>query len=221
MYPDDRLAAIARSVTLADTHRPAPPPGLWDAISARLDEPQAVAPAETERAPVDPSDAGPVAAPVSLDAERRRRRRGPWVVGAVAAVVALLVGVVGISTLGSGDEGVVVASAPIGNTFADQSLPVASTATGTAEVVETDDGLVLRLDVEGLDGADEPLEVWLIDTDVAGMHSLGFVAGDGQYVLPAGIDPADFPIVDISVEPVDGDPTHSGNSVLRGQLDFA
>ena len=34
-----------------------------------------------------------------------------------------------------------------------------------------------------------------------------------------GLDLTEFPLLDISVEPLDGDPTHSGVSVARGDLD--
>ncbi len=62
------------------------------------------------------------------------------------------------------------------------------------------------------------LELWLIDPTVTRLVSLGPLRTDGIYDIPAGVDPAAFPIVDVSVEPVDGDPTHSGDSVLRGEL---
>jgi hypothetical protein len=52
------------------------------------------------------------------------------------------------------------------------------------------------------------------------MFSLGVVAGDGRYALPDHLDPADFPVVDVTVESVDGDPTHSGRSAWRGHLDL-
>jgi len=32
---------------------------------------------------------------------------------------------------------------------------------------------------------------------------------------------ADYPLVDISIEPYDGNPTHSGDSIVRGQLDVS
>ena len=64
------------------------------------------------------------------------------------------------------------------------------------------------------------VEVWVIDTEVSQLVSLGPIRADGTYDLPAGIDPSAFPIVDVSIEPLDGDPRHSGNSVLRGQLTF-
>ena len=48
--------------------------------------------------------------------------------------------------------------------------------------------------------------------------SLGPFRGNGLYLVPAGVDPARFPIVDVSEEPPDGQPTHSGISLLRGDL---
>ena len=72
-------------------------------------------------------------------------------------------------------------------------------------------------------GAD--LEVWLIRPDdegnVADLVSLGVVdpADPGSLDVPAGYDPGAYFVVDISVEPRDGDPTHSGRSILRGPLE--
>ena len=58
--------------------------------------------------------------------------------------------------------------------------------------------------------------MWLIDSQVEGMISLGPFRGNGDYPIPSSVDPAKFPIVDISIEPSDGVPTHSGVSILRG-----
>ena len=80
--------------------------------------------------------------------------------------------------------------------------------------------LQLRLDTADLDAGDGFLEVWVIDSAVERLVSLGPLRPDGVYDLPAGLDPAEFPVVDVSVEPIDGDPTHSGNSVLRGVLEL-
>ena len=60
--------------------------------------------------------------------------------------------------------------------------------------------------------------MWLIDANVEGMVSLGPARSDGIYAVPSDLDVAAFPIVDVSVEPPDGNPTHSGVSVLRGTL---
>ena len=43
----------------------------------------------------------------------------------------------------------------------------------------------------------------------------------GEFEVPQGLLDEGYRIVDISVEPDDGDPTHSGDSIVRGALDFA
>jgi hypothetical protein len=43
-------------------------------------------------------------------------------------------------------------------------------------------------------------------------------AGTEELQLPADIDIGQYPIVDVSVEPMDGNPAHSGVSIARGQL---
>ncbi len=69
-------------------------------------------------------------------------------------------------------------------------------------------------------GAD--LEVWLIrpdaDGNVADLVSLGVVdpADPGSLDVPGGYVPDAYYVVDISVEPRDGDAGHSGRSILRG-----
>ena len=61
------------------------------------------------------------------------------------------------------------------------------------------------------------------DGAVANLVSLGIVDPEdpGSFDVPAGYDPTVFSVVDISVEPRDGDDTHSGRSILRAGLDFA
>ncbi len=78
--------------------------------------------------------------------------------------------------------------------------------------------LQLDLSEDDLPDADGFFEVWLLGEETGSMVSLGPLRGDGRYAIPAGVDIAVFPTVDVSVEPPDGDPTHSGNSLLRGTL---
>ena len=68
--------------------------------------------------------------------------------------------------------------------------------------------------------ADSYVEVWLIDPDsgLEKMVSLGSIDGDGSFDLPASIDIRRYRVVDISIEPADGVPTHSGRSILRAEL---
>jgi hypothetical protein len=43
-------------------------------------------------------------------------------------------------------------------------------------------------------------------------------SGDTVLPLPDDLDLTTYPVVDVSVEPMDGDPAHSGLSVARGSL---
>lgn len=105
----------------------------------------------------------------------------------------------------------------------DAGLPVATTETAAARVVCEGDDCFVEVDLTALpDAGVDDLELWVINDDTSDMHSLGLVTMNAsRFALPAGVDAADFPIVDISVEPDDGDATHSGQSVLRGVFDLA
>lgn len=91
---------------------------------------------------------------------------------------------------------------------------------GAAEVVEREGRQVLRVDLDEVpDAQDGYLEVWLLRPDVSGLVTLGVLdAAQEEFVLPAGLDLGEFPVVDISREHLDGDPGHGGDSLVRGQV---
>ena len=101
--------------------------------------------------------------------------------------------------------------------------PLEGDASGRARLVRLPDGRHrLRLDerVAALPPGSY-LELWLIDPDsgLQRMVSLG-VAEDGtSAIVPDGIDPTVYRLVDVSIEQADGNPAHSGRSVLRGTLE--
>ncbi|KUG60042.1 hypothetical protein AVL61_08770 [Kocuria rosea subsp. polaris] len=140
----------------------------------------------------------------------------PYPLAAAAAAAALFVG--GISVWGAQRVGL----EPDPTVLATAELePLAGyTARGSAEVDERPDGtrqLVVRTDPADVDGFKE---VWLLAPDAQRMVSLGVMAGDeAVFVLPENLDVGEFPVVDVSNEPIDGDPTHSGDSIVRGVLD--
>ncbi|MFI7483874.1 anti-sigma factor [Kocuria sp. M1R5S2] len=154
---------------------------------------------------------------VDLGSRRDRSRRGvPYPLAAAAVAAALFVGgaaVWGVQQLGLGPEPTLLARAEL--------EPLAGySARGSAEVDERPDGtrqLVVRTDPADVDGFKE---VWLLAPDAQRMVSLGVMAGDeAVFVLPENLDVGEFPVVDVSDEPVDGDPTHSGDSIVRGVLE--
>ena len=83
-----------------------------------------------------------------------------------------------------------------------------------------DGGDVLAVDVRGLPTTDGYFEVWLLAPDASSMIAIGTLGvGDtGVFPLPPGVSLTDYPIVDVSDEAYDGDPTHSTDSVVRGTL---
>ncbi|MGY1824221.1 anti-sigma factor [Geodermatophilus sp. SYSU D00079] len=191
-----------------------PPPAVWAAIAAATGvsaQPRPEVVAATAAAPPSPAPEAPAATVTPLRPRRSRLL--------LAAAAALVVGVgigAGAVALGSRDDGgsAVAATAldPLGG----------SGASGQARVVERDDGtLVLEVDLTAAALREGFYEVWLIDEAVEDMVSVGVVQGGRRVALPlpAGIDLGQYPVVDVSVEPLDGDPTHSGDSVARGLLE--
>ncbi len=165
-------------------------------------------PGEVPPLPVLPP---PPAAPA---AARRRISLSPWLAVA-AAIVALAVGVaVGVLVRGGGEgpaTGPSIALAPLGD--ADPA------ARATATMVDGETGM--RLDASGLapSPAGEFYEVWLLDGPERVMSLGSFrvpASGDAHVTVPLPVAAGDFRYVDVSLEREDGDPSHSGDSVLRG-----
>jgi anti-sigma-K factor RskA len=75
--------------------------------------------------------------------------------------------------------------------------------------------------VPGLPAVDDGYyEVWMASSDAATMVAIGTLNPGEEAVLrlPAGMQMADFPLVDVSVAHFDGDAGHSAVSVVRGLL---
>ena len=204
--PDDRvddIEALLRELDESDLELVAPPADLWTGID------------DAVRA----EEGAEVVAITS-----RRSRFSSKFLGAVAAVAIIAVGAVAVTSIG-GDGGEVLATAELAY---DPSAfdPLGADATATARLVETDDGFEIELEETTLPsdlGEPADLELWLIETDSDGnitdIASVALVEGSGTYAVPASIDVTSHRIVDISVEPRNGDATHSSRSILRGSLD--
>ena len=144
-----------------------------------------------------------------------------WGLGIAAAAGALVGGAVvwsavdqGSSSAG-GSNGQFVAQAilaPLPN------KPVSSP--GEATVMDSADGQVVRVDARSLPTSDGFYEVWLLDEGLTKLVALGALpAGSvGTFTIPPGMSVADYPVLDISLESYDGDPSHSKNSLMRGEL---
>jgi anti-sigma-K factor RskA len=93
-------------------------------------------------------------------------------------------------------------------------------ADGQATVEVARDGqrtIIVNLAATVRDG--DLREVWLMRSDLKGLVSLGFLDGtSGRFTVPSEIDLAEYDLVDVSAEPDDGNPAHSGDSIARGTL---
>ncbi|WP_166789166.1 anti-sigma factor [Cryobacterium sp. TmT2-59] len=190
-------------------------------------EPSATAEPEPERAAVaepgptpGPDQAGQSASVTDIGAgsrsHARHRRRRVWLPVAVASGIVGLVGGIGggiwWESLRQQAPAPVIATAEL------DPFP-GWTASGVAQVEKTADGhREVVVDVTGATDAGLR-EVWLIKSDASGLISIGLLDGDsGHFAIPDGVDLSEFPLVDVSAEPDDGNPAHSGDSIVRGEL---
>jgi hypothetical protein len=181
-----------------------PPPRVWEAIAAATG-----VSATPSSAPAPEEPPAQVAEVLPF-----RSRRRPALLVAAAVVAGAAVGAGAVAVLSDRDDGEAVTAVAL-DPLADND------ASGQAEVVVRDDGTrVVEVDLDAPALDDGYYELWLIDREVVGMVPLGVVSpGSQTFELPADLDLGQFPLVDVSVEPLDGDPTHSGVSVARGELD--
>lgn len=213
---DERAVAALRALAQGEPAAEAPSPALWDRIAAEAFDEGAGDGARGEAsdgpgpgAPVPAGAASDVAPVVPL---ARRTRRAPWPALAAAAAAAVVLVVGGLWLVTGGDEATQVAAGELVR-LDDDEAPAA-----TAEVVEVDGQPQLRFTPPDLPETDGFYEVWIGTPELDGLISLGPLRASGTYDLPPGVDVGAFPVVDVSEEPFDGDPTHSAVSVLRGQL---
>lgn len=135
------------------------------------------------------------------------QRPGTWMAAAAAAVLVTAGAVWSLN------------QAPRPLAEADLAPLAQFSAAGSAKVVEAADGsraLEIQLSKDEAKGYQE---VWLIAPDLSRLVSLGVMNSEsGTFQLPAGLELSEYPIVDVSDEPVDGNPAHSSVSIARGTL---
>ncbi len=203
------IEAMLRDLDADELELVAPPAEVWVGIESALDADRT---------------AEPVANIVSISSRRNR-----WIAPALAVAAAAVLAVAGIvvfSGRGSSTPDV-LASAQLAFD-ADRFDPLGENASATVSLIDADNRLELTIDQADLPtDLSEPadLEIWLIEPDADGnvvdLVSLGVVHPDDDaetFPVPAGYDPAVYTVVDISVEPRDGNHDHSGRSILRGAL---
>ena len=157
---------------------------------------------------------------LGLDGRRARRTR-PLVWAAAAAVAGLGIGSLATWALVRPDQDPAVAAEVVGTADLEPLPDGGATAAGTARLLESEDGTrLVEVSAPGLGSADGHYEVWLIRPDSTQMVSLGFLTSGevAEFPVPASVVEDGYTLVDVSDEPDDGEPTHSGDSVLRGDL---
>ena len=207
---DTEIEDLLRDLDLEDLELLEPPEDTWEGIEAAIRTPDETGADETGANVID------------LQSRSQRTRR---VMLGIAAALLLAAIALTTYTLTRDDPEVVVAAASL-SYDSGAFDPLGAHARAGAQLLVADGAHSIRIVNAALPapeaGAD--LEVWLIRPDeegnVADLVSLGVVdpADPGTLIVPADYDPTVFTVVDISVEPRDGDPSHSGRSILRGPL---
>lgn len=220
----EHVAAMLRSLTLEDLEPHAPPPAVWDAIERTVgtdglrSQPLRLAPA-----------APAVARSASSSPAARRPLRSWQYLAAAAALVVVVAGAALVMSVQNNQDDRILATAAL--TYdADQFDPRGAASAANVSLVDHNGKQTIRIDDAALPkqlSERDDLEIWLIEPDpsgnVAAIVSLGFVNPNnpGSFEVPAEIDTSQYSVVDISIEPRDGDATHSGHSILRGALHSA
>lgn len=223
----DRRERVRQAVAALpdDAWRPAPPP------------PPSPPPAATTTAKPPPKPAPPPPEPdldfppaggdrddeLYFGPEPRRSRRGGLLL--ILGLLAVLGAFLAVILSGGDDDGSnesgsqpapkrdEPASAPGGRSTRLTALPGGR---GEGRLVVTDEGATITL--RGLPQPDGTYQVWLYD-NVVDAKSLGTIpdaSGKLEVQLPA--DARRYRFLDVSLEPADGNPNHSGDSVLRAPL---
>ena len=206
-----RTASLGRG-SASEVGDELPAPSVWAGIHAELGLDPALA-----SDPLAGHDGviATAAAPSAPEPARRPARTKWWAFALAAAAAGILLGI----GLGLGIAQIVAPTQTVLASAALEPFP-GWQASGEALVEEDADGvrsIVVDLDSQVPSGSVR--EVWLIRSDASGLVSLGLLDGpSGRFTVPSGIDLADYPIVDVSAEPVDGEPAHSGDSIVRGEL---
>lgn len=233
-------AVHVATLDLADIELEAPGSQTWTAIHQALGlSPELAADPLSRRAagpPMSSSPPGPAAAdtsgteppaapiPLRQGAKKRLARPRFWTAAAAAGiVVGIAAGWIAAGVLERAGTPAPTASqsAPAAVVLAQTALtPLPShTGTGEAQVQQLPDGsrrLAIRLSNDPISGF---RGVWVGSADLSKMVSLGVLANDsGVFTIPAGTDLAQYPVVDISNQPYNGNPAHSADSIARGTL---
>ncbi len=186
---DDRLDLI-RAVLADDSTWAEPPPGIYEAVAAET------------------------GAQLPRSAERTGRA-WPWLVGAAAAAVLVLVGLAaawGVFEGSTEHEPLVVAMA---------GTELASDARGTASLREYPSGWWIRLELEGLPPApaDTYYQGWVWrDGEGVSVGTFHMRGGNEPVTLWSGVDVAEYPSIWVTLQDEGGGAEASERVMMRGDI---
>lgn len=151
-----------------------------------------------------------------------RKSRAATVLVPALGVATVVLGVLGINWRSQADR-MREEAGPIGQTMQLVELRGDSVPPEDVELVSYGDS-GYRVEMDGaIRSAPEGYyyELWMVGA--SGRVSCGtFVAGDADTVhhFPVGVDPADYPYLQITLEPEDGDESMNGTVLWEGRLDY-
>jgi anti-sigma-K factor RskA len=149
--------------------------------------------------------------------ETPARSRSRWRLLIPAAAALLVVGVLGVGLLW----------ANLGDSSSGLPLTATALAPGASGVVRGEpagENIRIELEVQGLPelGEDEYYEMWYAREDDGGRISCGAfrTAPEGKTIVnfTTPLNAREYPEIEITREPDDGDPASSGEAVLEGDL---
>lgn len=209
-----RIADLARQPEHVDSQLI--PNAVWQSVRAQLGISPAAASTPTSASGTPTTATAEPTPPTTLtqQPDRTFRKRRSLLIAAIAAVFGLIVGA-GVTTVALRDRVEVTSSVSL------EALP-GHTGHGTAELITDRGQPELRVQIDAPTSPDRYREVWLINTDGERMYTLGVLPDDGRATYPLPPELAGqlqgFTIVDVSIEPYDGNPAHSRDSQVRGVL---
>ncbi len=206
--PDDLWASIVGAVAL-ERHRPV----ALSVVRTDSDEPAA------EMSATGVPDIGN-----NVIALSSRARWRP--IAAAAAILALAGGIVVVANNVSDGPAREVASGPVVLRTAPLNRLTGDTGEGSVKLVKVngETHVVLTTAKMPVPPSGHFFELWLLHNDGTPATSLGVMDGstgapkDLEVIVPAGIDPATAPLVDISLQADGSNHVHSGESLFRGSL---
>ncbi|MGW6492787.1 anti-sigma factor domain-containing protein [Streptomyces sp. NPDC055056] len=225
------LESFRRVVTTVQTPEPdehdllQPPAALWTDIAAELSIPQQPlnglpSDADDGSHSINTSgsgrdtDAEHVRTDASMPVERKPVGRRVRFSVALAACAALLGAAAGSTVTWWATRSDSTATTANGKPL--DSLRPAST--GYASLRGTQTHRSLTINVKGLPSTTGYFEVWLMNRSHTKLVSMGVLDPSGRATLPVpeNIDLREYSVVDVSIQPYNGKPDHSGKSIVRG-----